>query len=193
MKRRTARGVTYLELMVVMAMLALLSLLALPRMRGPYEHGKLRAGARALVGMTRLARSTAVINQADVALEIDVEKGLYRLDMSKVRRHETKTVWKGKQGKDDPRSEAEEWTALPKGVAALAVFSWDDPAKGSDAARIRFYADGSASDSAIVLGNAENKLMCVAIDRSTGLASASAELPEELRNALPGSREGAFD
>jgi prepilin-type N-terminal cleavage/methylation domain-containing protein len=170
MKARHA--MTLLELMVVISILAAFTVLAIPAMRGPHEKNKLRTASREIVSLLRYARSAAVFNETDVVLEIDVEAGLYRLDLGKMATPERR----GHLG-PEPR-DVELWHETPKGVIFLAVFSWDDPDEKEGWARIRFYPDGSASDSMVVLENSRTQHMTIGVNRATGRPEIYIGLPE---------------
>lgn len=162
MARERRLGVTFLELMIVITVLSVLMLLTIPAMRGPHEKNKLRADARKLVSIMRYARSAAVLNETDVTLEIDVKRGQYWLDLGRAATKEAKSK------RETQELDVEQAQLLEKDIYFAAVFSWDDPEKSRGLARIKFYADGSASDSTVVLENRFRKHMTVAVNRATG-------------------------
>src|SRR5512144_2991661 len=68
---RTA-GFTLLELLVVLVLLAILTGFAGSRMMGAMDGPALQAAAGELASMLRRARSEAIVNNAPVAVRIDV-------------------------------------------------------------------------------------------------------------------------
>lgn len=164
-QQRARRGMTFLEIMVVVTILSVMAIFTIPAMRGPHAFNKLRAGAREIVSLTRLARSTAVLNEVMVTLELDVDNDQYRLNLENLEAKKHLAERKALQSREEAI-----WRPLPDGVMFQEVHSWDDPLKRGNIARIVFYADGSASDSTIVLASERGRQMSVQLNRATGLA-----------------------
>ncbi|MCX7015849.1 MAG: GspH/FimT family pseudopilin [Candidatus Sumerlaeota bacterium] len=161
------RGVTFLELMVVLTILSIFFMVAIPAMQGPHEKNKLRADARQLVSEMRYARSAAVLNQRDVILEIELNKDRYRLDLN---REEKKDNEYGKRNEAAPDQDMEQWRGLNKNIHVVQVYSWEKADQKSGVGRIRFYADGSASAASIILRNKTGQYMTVVVNRATAEA-----------------------
>ena len=126
--RAGERGVTLLELMVVIVLLALIVTLAAsvpPPGRLP---GEFRAAARALAAALREARSDAMAQSREVIFAIDVAHGAYRVD-----------------GGGE--------VALPPDVN-LIVDAVRDEKTGAATGGIRFFPDGTSSGGRITLRHA---------------------------------------
>lgn len=180
MRRSSQRGVTLIEIMIVVTILSVFMLFAIPAMRGPHAKNKLRASARELVALTRHARSAAVLNGANATLEMELETGRYRLDLRKVNRV------RRKMKRSTDKRKAELWQYLHEDIYFHSVYSWDEPDRRKKIARVVFYADGSASDSSIVMEDKYGRLITVFINRATAEAEIFEGSPEEMAEAQAG-------
>jgi general secretion pathway protein H len=70
-------GFTLLEMLVVLTILALIATVALPNLMHPSDRRRLDAAAQGLLGAIRLTRATAITRNAEMALEIDVDRRTY--------------------------------------------------------------------------------------------------------------------
>jgi type II secretion system protein H len=77
---RRSTGFTLLELMVVIAVLGILATLVVPQFQGTFEDARLKAAARELLAVLKLARSEAVSLQEVVCLCIDPAENKYWLE-----------------------------------------------------------------------------------------------------------------
>ena len=78
---RRRSGFTLLELMVVIAVLGILSTLVIPQFQGTFEDARLKAAARELLAVMKLARSEAVSLQEVVCLCLDPAANKYWLEV----------------------------------------------------------------------------------------------------------------
>lgn len=178
------RGFTFLEMMVVVAILVVFTILAAPAMRGPHEKNKLRAAARDIVSTMRYARAAAILNEAVISVELDLNNHRRRLDLQAIGQKSLKKKKKswGKPKKDETlKDDLEYWVDLPDRVIIAKVYSWEEPDRKTNVARIRFYPDGSASDSAVVLQNSVGHKMTIVVNRATAVPEIVAGVPSELR------------
>ena len=70
--RSSNRGVTLLELLIVIALMGIIAALVVPMFGGPVSTSELRATARQLAAGLRLARSEAVSERRETFLVVDV-------------------------------------------------------------------------------------------------------------------------
>ncbi len=164
MRRLSQHGMTFLEIMIAMTILSVLAIFTIPNMKGPHAFNKLRAGSREIVSLMRMARSTAVLNEVEVILELDEEENRYRLNLDNVARKRRLAERKAVE-----RSEIANWRDLPKNISFVSVVSLDDEKDRDGVTKILFYPDGSASGSTIVLKNEADKKMTVTLNRATAL------------------------
>lgn len=72
---RSRFGFTLIEILMVVVIILIASAVAIPSFIGSYRGAKLRTSGRHIVMAGRFARSTAVLNQVQVALLFDAEAG----------------------------------------------------------------------------------------------------------------------
>ena len=77
---RSARGVTLLELLIVIALMAIVAGFVIPMFNGPVSTSELRASARQLAAGLRLARSEALAERRETFLVVDVAGKRFKVD-----------------------------------------------------------------------------------------------------------------
>jgi general secretion pathway protein H len=139
---RDARGVTLLELLIVLALMAIITAVVIPMFGGSLSTSELRASARQLAAGLRLARSEALSERRETFLVIDVDGRRFKVDR-------------------DPREHA-----LPKRVE-LKLFTAQNDLVSDKIGSIRFYPDGGSNGGRITVASGERKFD-VDIDWLTG-------------------------
>jgi general secretion pathway protein H len=71
-------GFTLIEMLVVMTIMALVATLAVPMLAQPSNALRLETTARAIAGALRLTRAAAIGQNADIALDIDVDQHTFK-------------------------------------------------------------------------------------------------------------------
>lgn len=137
-----ARGVTLLELLIVLALIALVTGLVLPMFGGPVSTSELRASARQLAAGLRLARSEAVSERRETFLVLDVAGKRFKVDR-------------------DPQEHT-----LPERVE-LKLFTAQNDLVSDSVGSIRFFPDGGSNGGRITVASGERKFD-VDIDWLTG-------------------------
>lgn len=173
-----ARGVTFVELMVVIFILMLLVGVSVPTMLGVYRRSQLSAAARELASLARLARQRAVLTGHHTELEVDQDKGTYRLILTP----------------EDPRqrirtsaspnpSPMERTRTLAEGGSRVRFLRADSAVtehRGSEPVKILFYRNGTATPATIVLADDKKRQMTVQVIGATGDVRLGAGSPESL-------------
>jgi len=137
-----ARGVTLLELLVVLAIMALATTLVMPMLGPGVSTADLRASARQLASGMRLARSEAMASRQDTFVTIDLEGRRFRVGA-------------------DPRPHP-----LPKDIE-IELFTAQKDLVDDKVGAIRFYADGGSNGGRVTLAAGERKFE-VDVDWLTG-------------------------
>ena len=164
--RPDIRGLTFLEIIMVITILSLLFFLATPRFKGTFLKNQLRTTTRDLATLMRLARSEAIYAGNPAFLKINVNEAWYELTLPKQENDEDKDSYRGRHKR---RNEFEERRYLPLEVEFEEV-STDmapDPDNKS-VARVIFFSNGTASGATIVLENKKGKAMTIDVAPSTG-------------------------
>jgi len=140
--RSDERGVTLLELLIVIALIALVTGLVIPMFGGPVSTSELRASARQLAAGLRLARSEAVSERRETFLVLDVAGKRFKVDR-------------------DPQEHK-----LPARVE-LKLFTAQNDLVSDSVGSIRFFPDGGSNGGRITVASGERKFD-VDVDWLTG-------------------------
>lgn len=136
------RGVSLLELLIVLAILALVAGLVLPTFGSGVSTSELRSSARQLAAGLRLARSEAVSQRRETFLVVDLEGRRFKVDQDP------------KEHKLPPRIDMKLFTAQRDIVDAKT-------------GAIRFFPDGGSNGGRITVAAGERKFD-VDVDWLTG-------------------------
>ena len=79
MTRRSQRGFTLIEILMVVAIFVLIAGIAAPMFAGSYAGAKLRSGARAVVMTHRYARNMAIMRQRPVAILVNERRNTFEV------------------------------------------------------------------------------------------------------------------
>ncbi|HTI48527.1 MAG TPA: GspH/FimT family pseudopilin [Casimicrobiaceae bacterium] len=141
--RSRARGVTLLELLIVLALMALITGITLPMFGGNgVSTTELRGSARELAAGLRAARSEAVAQRRETFLVLDVAGKRFKVDQ-------------------DPREHP-----LPKNVE-LKLFTAQNDLVDANVGSIRFFPDGGSNGGRITVASGTRKFE-VDVDWLTG-------------------------
>lgn len=137
-----ARGVSLLELLVVLAIMALVAALVLPTFGAGVSSSELRSSARQLAAGLRAARSEAVSQRRETFLVLDLEGRRFKVDR-------------------DPREHA-----LPPRID-MKLFTAQRDIVDAKTGAIRFFPDGGSNGGRITVASGERKFD-VDVDWLTG-------------------------
>jgi general secretion pathway protein H len=140
--RHRARGVTLLELLIVLAIMALGAALVVPMLGSGVSNTELRSAARQLASGLRLARSEAVAQRRETFLVLDVAGRRFKVDRD-IQEH-----------------------ALNKGIE-LKLFTAQKDLVDDKVGSIRFYPDGGSNGGRITVASGDRKYE-VDVDWLTG-------------------------
>lgn len=175
MNLQARRGMTMIEIMVVLTVLAILMAVALPTMRAVNDRNRLRAAAREMLGIMKVARSEAILGQRATTVYLDLQKREYWLDL---RRVDEKT---GKPVSDKKKSQYEEKRPLERDIAFEEVTVVEDNVIDDKYVAIDFYPDGSATPAAITFADVKLKRVTVEVLKASGLVEISNGTIEQKR------------
>lgn len=149
-----ARGFTLLELILVLLLAGLLTALVVPSVSGTLESSRLREGAAQVRATFSLARTLSASGGRERSVVFDVDRGEYGI--AGERRH----------------------LLLPDGVWIRSIRVGDSVVDGERLSgepglpRVRFFPDGSAEETEVVLTSTGGGRITVVVDPLTGLAEA---------------------
>jgi len=158
------RGVTFLEMMVVVVILGILIAIAIPNMAGPRERAMLRGTARDLASAGLLARQTAMSQGWPTYLYVDKENGSWQLSlMPELDKRERREFRDGTPtlAEEKPR-ELHELMTINKVITDYEVLDDDDRYI------LTFYPNGSSSGMAVMLENSREKSLTVDFEKVSG-------------------------
>jgi prepilin-type N-terminal cleavage/methylation domain-containing protein len=176
----TQRGVTFVELVIVVVILSILLVFAVPNMRGIYERNKLVSASRQIISLIRYARAEAITGEREIELNFDIEKNKYWLDLKKY----SHILGSGDRKAERPEL-IEQELSLPQFVYFSKVTTENDEAGREKTGIITFYPDGSATGASIVLVNKTPRkkspeYLVIEVSHATALPDVYQMSPEEL-------------
>lgn len=185
-------GFTLIEVMVVVIIVAIASAVAIPSFVKSFRGAKLKVGARTVNMASRLARSTAVLQNQHMALlffpdasEIEmvhVKVPSRRGQQSQFLNNRDQRRVEGMLGSDGEETEStkgEEAASiavelarkLPDGIRISNVETTENSAKFEDAAWVNFYPNGMSDAFKVTLIDEDNKEAEVSVDPISGRVS----------------------
>ena len=139
---RRERGVTLLELIIVISLMAILTAVVIPSFGGGVSTTELRGSARQIAAGLRTARSEALAQRRETFLVLDVAGKRFKVDQ-------------------DPREHK-----LPAGID-LKLFTAQNDLVDASTGAIRFFPDGGSNGGRITLAAGTRKYE-VDVDWLTG-------------------------
>jgi general secretion pathway protein H len=136
------RGVTLLELLVVLSIMGLVAALVIPTLGGGVSTTELKSSARQMAAALRLARSEALATRHEHFVLLDLERRVFRVDS------DTREI------------------ALPRDVE-LKLFTAQSDLVSDKAGAIRFFPDGGSNGGRVTIAAGERKYE-VDVDWLTG-------------------------
>ncbi|MBW2618904.1 MAG: prepilin-type N-terminal cleavage/methylation domain-containing protein [Deltaproteobacteria bacterium] len=124
---RRAKGLTLIELTVVLAIIGAVMLLVLPRVATFSAGTQLKSGARALAAVARLARSEAICRAETMDLHLDLDRNLVAI----LRREDGHEIY---SEQIDRRLKIEEVVIRRYGLTSVPVIVFRSNGRASEAA-----------------------------------------------------------
>lgn len=170
MHHRSRRGLTFLEIMVVVTILAILIAVAVPNMAGPRARAALQSTARQLASAASVARQMAVAEQREAYLRFDYEKRLWRIALAEP--DEASVSYAERRRQSESTYTFEQPQPFLRGIDVVEIKSQGEvlEQRGTIYPEIIFYPNGSSSGGSVVLQNARGRKMTVQVLAATGRA-----------------------
>jgi type II secretion system protein H len=160
------RGITFLELMIVLVILSIVLTISMPSLRGTYQRGQLGSAAREIVALLRVARAEAIFREHPVEVRFDLATSRYRLDL--LEEDETKPT----RHTEAKRSQIEEIHYLPRDVSFAEISTEAEETEKKTVAKVVFFPNGSATGASILLENVRGRKMKIELADATALPEA---------------------
>jgi general secretion pathway protein H len=127
-----ARGVTLLELLIVLSIMAIVAAMVVPMFGGGVSSSEMKSAARQIAAALRVARSDAVASRHETRLILNLEQRTFQVD-------------------SDPRQHA-----LPKQLE-MKLFTAQRDIVDEKVGAIRFYPDGGSNGGRVTIAAGERK------------------------------------
>ncbi|MDR0587576.1 MAG: GspH/FimT family pseudopilin [Burkholderiales bacterium] len=154
--RSRVRGMTLLEILVVLSLIAVLLGMAIPSIRGESpSNSELKGAARMLLSVAGEARAEAIHRREETLLTIDLDRRRFRIE----------------HGLQDPHAESRPEHALPESID-LQLYTATNDVINDHTGSIRFYPDGSSNGGRVTIAakKMSPRFYEVTIDWLTGRA-----------------------
>jgi type II secretion system protein H len=197
MTRRSQRGFTLIEILMVVAIFVLIAGIAAPMFVGSYAGAKLRTGVRAVVMTARYARNMAVVRQRPVAVIVDSQRSTLEVVFLTGRESETLAELLVRSADDETpsyaafqatlattnadltatntdaaaedRATSDMLKTLPEGIIIESFESMRPPGERENAPRVVvFYPSGLSDGFTLVLADDRGRSVEIAADPMTG-------------------------
>lgn len=151
----SGRGMTFIEIMIVIVIFGVLMALAVPSMSKMHNRNKFSAAAREMTNVLRYARQQAVLRHNTTEVLFWIEKNEYKLDMQPPDTVKKKS-YSSRRRSSDPMENTRKVDPKHKRTIIEEITSGDTDkrafqSKNRDAMRVRFYRNGSATPATILL------------------------------------------
>ncbi len=164
------RGVTLLEVLVVVVILGALIAISIPNMKGFSQRTALRGAASEILSGCNVARQAAIATQREVYVLFDIEHDRWRIHMNVAEDEEREMRYSR-----DAIYDLEMVHELPPNVYFTEVTSESEPVeqenRGDPLPVVVYYPDGSASPATVGLKNQRDRIMTVEVSGATGRVS----------------------
>ena len=131
-RRVQSRGVTLLELLIVLSIMAIVAAMVVPMFGGGVSTGELKGAARQVAAGLRLARSEALATRQETRVVLDLERRTFQVERDA---HEH---------------------ALPQRIE-LKLFTAESDLVSDKVGAIRFFPDGGSNGGRVSLAVGERK------------------------------------
>lgn len=166
-----SRGLTFLEIIVVVTILGILLALSSPSLRNMYQKMQLSSSARQIGSLCKYARAAAIMQEGEVRLLVDLETARYRLKLPpKVAEDDRQSHSRYRNMEDQKKAAVEEPTYLPPDVEFVEILT-DAPEEeqpGKWQTVLVYYQNGSATPCVMTLENRRGRRVTIEVQHATG-------------------------
>lgn len=169
--RSRDRGLTFLEIMVVVTILGVLLAVSSPSLKNMYQKMQLNASARQIGSLCKYGRAAAIMQEGEVRILFDLESARYRLRLPpKVDEDDRRSHSRYRNEEEKKLASVEEPKYLPPDVEFVEIMT-DAPEEenpGRWQTGLIFYQNGSATPCIITLENRRGRRVTIEVQHATG-------------------------
>jgi prepilin-type N-terminal cleavage/methylation domain-containing protein len=176
--RRSRRGVSFLEILVVLLILSMLMAISIPVMKGTFGRNKLAAAAREIAVLARFARQQAVLRGHDTHLVLEEEENRYYLRLTpekKNRRGSRSSVRAPKENME----ETHDLDASRGRIQFVGIATAYETGRREKEKIVEFHRNGSATPATIVVADEMDRVYTIYVTGATGGVRVEVGAPEE--------------
>lgn len=174
---RPNRAVSFMEIMIVLVILGIMIAVTIPSMKGFYQKNQISAAARELAQVARYARQQAILRNATTEIRLDIDENRYRLELEPESTNRRRSR-SSRRDRSQPMERVRYLDAKREEIFFKLVESTTDPFGRDNVAKIRFFKNGAASPSTIVIAR-DSRQMTIEIAGATGAIRVYEGPPEE--------------
>lgn len=182
------RGVTFLELMVVMMILGIMLAIVIPNLSGPRAKMALRTASRDMAAAGMLARHKAITQGEQTYFIVNGDDGTWRIHYSLP--DERASSWRRRKEQFEPQTSEEQPRNLPETVSYKRIDVDHEEVPLEDEYRMIFYPNGTCSGMAIQIVNSRDKTLTIDFEAQSGLPAVYQGKPKTFAEKL---RESGLD
>lgn len=161
---QSRRGLTFLEIMIVIVIIGIMAALMIPNFSGPREAMALRSTTRQIAAQGALARQYAIAFNQEVELMFVPEERWFRMVMPLPRDEDR---YRRSLDEDEANSDEELPRELPE-LVRFVELRRDNEELNEDEEYLTFYPNGTCSGITIHVANKRGDSMTVEFERATG-------------------------
>ncbi len=174
------RGLTFLEIMIVIVIIGIMAALMIPNFNGPRQSIALRSTTRQIAAQGALARQYAIAHNQEVDLLFNAEERWFRMVMPLPRDEDQ---FRRRLDEDEPNSEEELERPLHE-LVRFVELRRDNIELDDEEERLTFYPNGTCSGMTIHVANKRGDSMSVEFERATGQVSIYTGEPKSFAQKL---------
>jgi prepilin-type N-terminal cleavage/methylation domain-containing protein len=181
-----SRAMTFLEIMVVVVIIGVMSVVTAVVWEGTYGKTQMTSDARSFMSLARYARQQAITRKHTVELRVNFETDRYQLQLDPDKKKSYIV-----SGDQEPREieQVRQFGSKRMPISIVTMQGPTVPTGGEKIVPIRFFRNGSATPTTMVLSDKEKKTMTIEILEATGAVRTYAGPPKEVIVEVPDGEE----
>lgn len=198
MRNRHTRGVTFLEIMVVIVIIGIMAALVLPNLSGPRSKMALKSGAREIAAAGMYARQRAIVQGEPTYMIFTGEEDQWYIFVTPPEDDDERYERAGGDFEPEPKQSEEQLRKIPDRVKIERIEKDYEEMNLDDETWLTFYPNGTCTGLAVQLKNNRDKSLTIDFDQASGMPTVYPGQPKSLaaklkENGLNPSDYGIID